>query len=241
MTLDQLIQQKAAQISYSKDEKNSIAKSSNHIRGLIENKPQFYGSYLGGSYKRSTMVKQVSDVDVYIQYMGGFMPKTVLKNLKTYLEVSYPNSEIRQDKPSILVNFNKIPFNITPYIQDNSGIIKIPNSSLDYWDMINFGVLEQRIIDLRSKDSKLIDLIKILKYWNFKYKKELQNYRIEEIVCSQFGNSFLDDGIANNLLSFFKMNGYAREAEKIHHLINCYTFLELAELKKSWLDFIDKR
>jgi hypothetical protein len=43
---------------------------------------------------------------------------------------SYPSTPIKQDKPSILVDFQKIPMNITPYRQDFYGNLSIPDNNL---------------------------------------------------------------------------------------------------------------
>ena len=123
----------------------------------------FNESFLGGSYKRGTMVKGISDVDVYFQYIGTSNPATALARLKTCLTTTYPNTTIKQDRPSIYVDFNKIPFNITPYKKDLWQNISIPNNMLYSWETIQFGVLETAITNLRGKNLKYIDLIKILK------------------------------------------------------------------------------
>ena len=57
--LDKIILEKSSYISYSQDELSNIAASSNHLRGIVKNQPDFNESFLGGSYKRGTMVKSI--------------------------------------------------------------------------------------------------------------------------------------------------------------------------------------
>ena len=121
--LDVFIKEKADSVSYSQAELSNIASSSNHLRGIIKNQPDFNESFVGGSYKRGTMVKGISDVDVYYQYTGTGNAQAALDRLKNCLVKTYPNSDIRQDKPSILVDFDRIPFNITPYKKTSTQLI----------------------------------------------------------------------------------------------------------------------
>ena len=238
--LDKFILEKTALISYSKEELSNIASTSNHLRDIIKNQNDFNESFLGGSYKRATMIKGVSDVDVYYQYIGVGNSQTALSRLKTCLISSYPNSIIKQDKPSILVDFQKIPFNITPYKKDYSGGISIPDNGLINWQKINFCELETAITALRQKNSKYIDLIKILKLWNFNHKKGLQNFDIEKRVCNLFLYSFnSSQSISDWVWTFFSNNGFQTDANKFFALMkNNYSD---ATLKSEWLKFIENK
>jgi hypothetical protein len=239
--LDRIILEKSSLISYSQTELSSIATSSNHLRGIINNQIDFNQSYLGGSYKRATMVKGISDVDIYFEYTGIGNPQTALTQLKKYLLNRYPNSIIKQDKPSIHVDFEKIPFNITPYksSQWNNNTISIPNYYLSNWKPINLAELDVAITTLRRKNSEYIDLIKILKLWNRNYQRRIKNFEIERMVCNLFVYSFsIMNSISDWLWTFFQSHGYIFEAQKIHTL----TFLENeSEIKSEWSKFIDHK
>ncbi|MFA6924680.1 MAG: hypothetical protein WC223_10570 [Bacteroidales bacterium] len=238
--LDKFIKEKVELISYSQAELSNIATTANHLREIIKNQPDFNESFLGGSYKRATMVKGVSDVDVYYQYTGTGNPQTALSRLKTCLTNSYPNSEISQDKPSILVDFDKIPFEITPYKKNVWGNgISIPDSTLINWQSINFGELETAITALRNKNPKYIDLIKILKLWNKNYNRGLKNFEIEKRVCNGFLYSYSTSAsITDWLWTFFQNNGFNADAQKIHSLM---LINDEATRKTEWLKFIDKK
>jgi hypothetical protein len=176
--LENYIKEKVDLISYSQNELSNIANTLSNLKSIINNERDYREPFLGGSYKRATMVKGVSDVDVYFKYVGNGNPQSALSVLKNGLLRSYPNTPIKQDKPSILVDFQKIPINITPYKQDNWGTLSIPDNNLLYWQVMNFGELENNIIRLRQQNPKLIDLIKILKLWNFNHRKGIKNFEI---------------------------------------------------------------
>lgn len=234
--LDSYIKEKADLISYSQAELSNIANTLSSIKNIINNERDFQQPFLGGSYKRATMVKGVSDVDVYFRYIGIGNPQSALSVLKNGLLRSYPNTPIKQDKPSILIEFQKIPMNITPYKQDYMGNLSIPDSNLQYWQTMNFGELENNIIRLKQQNRKLIDLIKILKLWNFNHTKGIKNFEIEKRVCSLFLNRYIASySLPDLMCTFFNNSGFQNDARKIHSLMLNNIF----NLKTEWLKFIN--
>lgn len=234
--LDNYIKEKVDLISYSQAELSNIANTLSSIKNIINNERDFQQPFLGGSYKRATMVKGVSDVDVYFRYVGSGNPQSALAILKNCLLNSYPNTPIKQDKPSILVDFQKIPINITPYKQDNWNNLSIPDNNLLHWQTMNFGELERNIVALRNQNSKLIDLIKILKLWNFNHRKGAKNFEIEKRVCSLFLNRYLSSYSLSDLIwTFFNNNGFPNDARKMHSLM----LNNSLNLKSEWLKFIN--
>lgn len=234
--LDNYIKEKVDLISYSQTELSNIANTLNNLKSIVNNQPDYREPFLGGSYKRATMVKGVSDVDVYFHYVGVGNPESALSVLKNGLLISYPNTPIKQDKPSILVNFQKIPINITPYKKDYFNNLSIPDNNLQYWQAMNFGELENNIIRLKQQNSKLIDLIKILKLWNFNHRKKIKNFEIEKRVCNLFLGRYLSSYSLSDLMwTFFTNNSFQNDASKIHRLMMYTNYT----LKTEWLKFIN--
>jgi hypothetical protein len=60
--LDKYIKDKADLISYSQQELSNIASTLSNLKSIINNENDFKAPFLGGSYKRATMVKGISDV-----------------------------------------------------------------------------------------------------------------------------------------------------------------------------------
>lgn len=238
--LDKYILEKADQISYSQQERSNIATTLSYLKNIVNNEPDFREPFLGGSYKRRTMVKGISDVDVYFRYTGTGNSQTALAKLKICLSQTYPNALIKQDKPSILADFNKIPINITPYKEDIYGNMSIPDRFLINWDYVKFGDLETTITALRQKNLKYIELIKILKLWNKNYNKGIKNFEIEKKVCNLFlYSNIISNSIADWIWTFLSNNGYQPDANKFFHLMkNNYSD---AALKSEWLCFIDNK
>lgn len=238
--LDQFIKDKADLISYNQTELSNIATTLSNLKDIINNDPDYRAPFLGGSYKRGTMVKGVSDVDVYFHYTGSGNPQSALDKLKKCLTLSYPTSEIRQDKPSILAEFKKIPINITPYKKDNWERLSIPDKYLLNWEQINFGELETAITALRQKNPKYIDLIKILKLWNFNYKRGIKNFEIERsIVNIYLYNNPNSQSIFDWIWTFIHNTGCITDSNRFYTL---KSYSNNTALQKSeWLKFIDNK
>jgi hypothetical protein len=238
--LDKFIKEKADLISFSQTELSNIATTLSNLKSIVNNQPDFREPFLGGSYKRATMVKGVSDVDVYFRYIGIGSSQSALMTLKNCLINSYPNTTIKQDKPSVLAEFNKIPINITPYKQDYSGNLSIPDKNLLNWTQINFGQLETTITALRQKNPNYISLIKILKLWNRNYDIRIKNFEIEKKVCDTFlYNIISSSAISDWIYTFLSNNGFQLHANRFFSLMkNNYND---TTLKTEWLNFIDKR
>ena len=235
--IEKYINETANSISFTQAELSNIAMTLSNLKNIINNESDFGEPFLGGSYKRATMVKGVSDVDVYFRYRGVGNSQTALTALKSRLVNSYPNTIIKQDNPSILADFNKIPINITPYKEDSFGNMSIPDKFPLNWKQINFGELERLIIQLRKKNSKYIDLIKILKFWNFNYKKGLKNFDIERKVCNIFLNPMsVSSTMTDWLWTFFQNNSYTSEYQKVHTL---FLITDEIKAKFEWQKFIN--
>jgi hypothetical protein len=237
--LDNLIKEKAINVSYSQLELSNIATTLSNLKSIINSQPDYREPFLGGSYKRATMVKGISDVDVYFRYTGIGNPQSALVTLKNCLSNSYPSTTIKQDKPSILADFNKIPINITPYKEDVYRNMSIPDKYLLNWQSISFGQLETAIVALRQKNIVFIDLIKILKLWNKNNNKNIKNFEIEIKVCNLFlYNQVSSYAISDLIYSFLANTGHQTDANRFFSLMkNNYS---MATLKTEWLKFIDK-
>lgn len=241
--LDKIILATAESVSYSHDEMSNIASSSNHLRDIIKNHTDFKSSFIGGSYQRKTMVKGISDVDIYYQYTGVGRPQAALDILKNCLSKTYSDSEIKQDKPSILASFRRIPFNITPYKKDTSSTtISIPSNDITSWRPINITPLETGVIALRGKNPQYGHLIKVLKLWNNHHDKKMKNYEVEQRVVGAFNSGFPHtQPITSMLQSFFKFYSLQDDSVKLVDLIGKASRLNEGQLRAEWLRYIENK
>ncbi len=236
--LDTIMKDYCREFSYDKVELDKRKKSANHLREIIKKENDFESSFIGGSHQRKTMVKGISDIDVYFKYVGDGNPQKALDDIRRCLKPHYPNAKIFQDKPCVLIHFKVIPINVTPY-KEVGADYKIPDKKLLNWNhIIHIHKLDKDFNKLKGKDSGFIDLVKLLKIWNLNYRRNLENYKIEENVCALFLDDNNDDynTLPKRFALFLKNNGFKKDAGKFTALMG-----KGQGIKKGWLDFIEKR
>jgi len=220
--------------SYNKAEIENIKSTNRDLRETIKKHPDFQSSFIAGSFINKTMVKGISDVDVYFKYIGKGNPKSALDHLKNILTNKYENAKIKQDNPSLLVEFRRIPYNINPYIEIE-GKKNMPDKKLERWENTGLGKNDEKLQKLKSKNPQFVDLIKVLKVWNAKYQK-MDNYKIEENVCSLFLNGNLKfEGLAKGMLLFLKNKNY--KIKDLKDLMKM-DIKETNKLKKAWNNYV---
>ncbi|MFA5762776.1 MAG: nucleotidyltransferase domain-containing protein [Bacilli bacterium] len=145
-----------------------------------------------GSFPRGTMltrsVDQHSDVDLMIVFnKSDSKPQTYLNRLKQFAEGRYPLSEVRQSRPSIVLEMNHLSFDLVPAIDRFIGGISIPSSS-DDWMSAGSDDTYDRLRKLNVKHRYFPGMaILLCKYWNVLKGYELDSYQIEKSVMEVAG------------------------------------------------------
>lgn len=238
--LNKLILETAAHHSYSEAALNNIKSTSQQLQSTLSQTQEFMKSLIGGSYKRGTLVKGISDIDIYVEYTGKEQPSVVLGKLKAHLISNYPDTDIRKDKPSVLVEFRKIPFNVTPFKLNQNHEMIIPNRNLTTWQHATLAKLEKDVNILKGHNQHYIDLIKILKLWNYRYERGYENFRIEELVVNLFTllTQQHKKDVSDWLVLFFRSNNLHNDSVKFSEVR--YARSE-GELKNKWSKFINNQ
>lgn len=161
--------------------RDSVLKRLNYVTDAI----------LMGSYKRKTMIRPPQDVDIFVVISVSSYsynsPNTVLGQLKRDLRSSYPNTDMRNDRPCLVLDFNKVTYDLTPAIP--SGTIlgthyKIPSQSGDTWQAAQDpNELATKLQNANYRLSqKLVPLVKMMKRCRDFNKLSIRSFQIEEIA-----------------------------------------------------------
>lgn len=126
---------------------------------------------LVGSYKKKTMIRPPSDVDVFVvvnEDRDRITPNAVLNRLKRELSNAYPNTTIRQDKPCLVLDFKFCKFELTPAIEDGGwwgGGYYIPQQGGNSWQNVDDPkeLEESLAVANRDQNGLLVPLIKMMK------------------------------------------------------------------------------
>ena len=191
-------------IELTENQRQNIIGSHTHLRQNILIPLDYVSdSFLTGSYKKHTMIRPPSDVDIFVLINHShyeITPNAVLNKLKRDLLGSYPDSEIRQEKPCIVLDFNHCKFELTPAIkvsQYANPDYYIPAQGGNTWMQAeNPRVLEERLSNAnRRLNGMLTRLIKMMKackrHNNLTDKKSFEMEEIA-IVYLTYVNSYRD-------------------------------------------------
>jgi len=213
-------------IELSQEQKTKIQKSHQYLRKNYLNKLDYVSNtFLTGSYKKSTLINHSNnDVDMFVVLNGynqyNIKPDTVLDKLKKDLKSKYTTTEIKQNKPCIVLNFRHITFELTPVIKiDNTlqlalGLENIPEfympnlSSNNEWVKIdNPRILEKELSIANKKfDNQLVPLIKMMK--KCKLHNNISNIQSFEIEKLAIDNLNYINNYRNGIEQLLKIYGW---------------------------------
>lgn len=146
--------------------------------------------YIFGSYSRGTILPRSMDSNSDIDYLVifsdlSYKPQTYLDWLIRFVEKNYPNSEIYQSNPTIVLSLNHINFELVPAINYPLYGIQIPAKASAYqnWlstDPIGFNT---KLINANKSHNNLIKpLVRIVKYWNSQNGYPYESFSLEQDV-----------------------------------------------------------
>jgi hypothetical protein len=137
-------------------------------------------------------------------------PKSILYKLKQDLQKCYPKTEIKQNKPCIVVGFNHITFELTPAIEienysktHNDFYIPSLSKNNEWQTVDNPRVLEDKLSNKNQElDGMLTPLIKMIK--KCKIENEIKNY-----------SSYEMEELAIENLNYWSFDNYRNGIEKL--------------------------
>lgn len=146
-----------------------IIASKDYLQSNLEGLDYIDKIILTGSYKKYTMLKPPDgDLDLFAilkDYSTSTQPQSILNRIKEDLKDTYPNSDIRQDRPCIVIDFDHCKIEITPAIPYVGGIFGyyIPKND-EGWQISN-PIASEDTLSKKNAELKyyLIPLIKMMK------------------------------------------------------------------------------
>lgn len=193
MSINEYLKETASKLVISESEKSSITTSINTLehRLSLYFGVQIKDKFIFGSYTRGTILPRKVDENSDIDYMivfdnpNNYKPQTFLNKLKNFAEARYSTSEIYQSSPTIVLELNKIKFELVPayyryglcYISDGQG----------GWMYTNPNNFNTSLVETNKNNKYLIKpIIRLVKYWNIvKNKRFFSSFKIEETIADQ--------------------------------------------------------
>ena len=203
LTIDQSFQKLLSNLHPTEKQRQRIKITRETIDSVLANDQRIFlhtqkqPSFLTGSYSRSTIIRPIHDVDLYIRVHYGKhakdkSPRSILLLMASVLKKRYPkNTKVNVDSPCIIVNFFDYKFEVAPVVcyEDKPDIYDVPAPGSQSWMQCYPHIPSRWLSSCNHKNNKMfIPLIKFLKQWNRVNKVGLKSFHLELLTEKVFGS-----------------------------------------------------
>lgn len=173
-----------------------------YILDKIENIKSNLNSYFGndilkvlvfGSFQRDTILPrkfdELSDIDILVVFNNSereYTPETYRTRLKKFAEYKYSTSNVIKDHPSVVLEMNKIKFDLVPSRKNSNFFIsnyQIPDKNGSWMDTDPFG-FSKELTDANKKYENLVKpMARLFKRWNSHNNYPFGTFELEKIIA----------------------------------------------------------
>lgn len=177
-------------------QEKTVSLRQQNIRSVLERELTVLDSFLGGSYRRNTLIAPLAnaDIDIFMildsQYYKLDGQAVLLNRVKQILRRTYSTtSDIFRDGQAVTIKFNDFRADIIPGFHRNNGGYLIPDSNLNRWIATD----PKKHVGIWSDANKkhhnvLVPLLKMLKAWNKCRTPMLRSFHLETMVLDILNN-----------------------------------------------------
>jgi len=182
-------------IKYDSNERKYIAEKVENIKLKLN---AYFGSEIKeilvfGSFKRDTILPrrfdERSDIDILIVFNNAdkeYTPETYRTKLKRFAENKYSRSTVVKDHPSVVLELNRIKFDLVPSRLYDFIFLKkyqIPDKSGSWIDTDPWG-FSKKLTDANIRyDNMVKPMVRLFKRWNSSSGYIFSSYELENIIA----------------------------------------------------------
>ena len=194
-TIDQGFKSLSSNLEITDLQESGVSTRQKSIREVMEAGLTVLDSFLGGSYRRNTMIAPLSeaDVDIFVVLSAKHFEVdgqlALLNKVKAVLRKTYTKTpEISANGQAVTIVFTDFRVDVVPTFNRKGGGYLIPDSQIGRW----IGTDPTKHVELwtaanKQHDGDLVPLIKMLKGWN-KSRNLLRSFHLECLALSVFNN-----------------------------------------------------
>lgn len=146
-----------------------------------------------GSFKRDTILPRKfderSDIDILVVFNNAekeYTPETYRSKLKKFAETKYYTSKVLKDHPSIVLEMNRIKFDLVPCrLKEGlfSDTYQIPDKLGSWMDTDPSG-FNKKLTDANTRYSSIVKPIaRLFKRWNSYNNYPFNTFELEQIIA----------------------------------------------------------
>lgn len=179
-----------ANLNISGLQESTVSTRQSNIRDAVEAEMKVLDSFLGGSYRRSTLIAPLSsaDIDIFVvldpKYFEQNGQASLLDKVKRVLRKTYTKTpEISRNGQAVTISFTDFKADVVPCFRRNGGGFLIPDSVMNRWIPTD----PKKHIDVwqqanKAHDGDLVPLMKMIKAWNVSHSWLLTSFHMEVLT-----------------------------------------------------------
>lgn len=182
-----------------------------------------------GSYKRDTILPRAfddkSDIDILVVFNNSqneYTPETYRARLKRFAETKYSTSTVVKDHPSVVLELNKIKFDLVPCkvvngLFSNSYQIPDKNGSWMHTDPTGFNT---KLTDANKRYNSIVKpMVRLFKRWNAYNSYPFSSYDLENLIADMnFSGDNYQTGFLYAINQFSTFGLSASASQKVNTL-----------------------
>lgn len=181
-------------------QESTVSSRQQSVRSAVDDGMMVLDSFLTGSYRRSTMIRPLTeaDVDIFVVLSSKHYEKNgqsnLLRELRTVLRKKYTKTpEISPNGQAVTITFTDFRVDVVPSFNRKGGGYLIPDATQNRW----VGTDPKRHVEIWTARNKqhtgnLVPMIKMLKAWN-KSRKVFRSFHLEVLALSVFNDIIISD------------------------------------------------
>lgn len=159
-----------------------------YMREQLQQRMDVEGNFLSGSYGRSTAVRPLNDIDIFLVLRPTAVlslrspPSAVLGAVKETLEAIYPGKRAKLQARSVNIEFSGtgIAYDVVPAFSRRADVYAIPDRDAPTWIETNPKIHAEMSTQANAQTgTKLKPLIKAVKHANHRHGKTARSFHLE--------------------------------------------------------------
>ncbi|RIE07640.1 nucleotidyltransferase [Candidatus Cryosericum odellii] len=175
---------------------SDVSTRQNNVRDVVAGDMDVLGSFLTGSYSRSTLIAPLpeADIDVFVvldpKYFerngqASLLDKTRRALLKTYTRTP----KVSRNGQAVTITFTDFAVDVVPAFNRSGGGYLIPDSIHNVWIETDPRVHVKAMIDANAiHNGDLVPVVKMIKCWNRNIGYDFVSFYLELLAIKVFAN-----------------------------------------------------
>lgn len=175
-------------------QRQAVSSQHTHMRTQLQKTMSVVDNFLTGSYSRSTAIRPLNDVDLFLVLdatrhpgPGRGTPKDCLRELRGVLNGMYPNKDwpiLQSRSVNVAFSGTGVGYDVVPAFLDGAAeVYRIPDRDSNRWIRSNPKVHQRKSTEANLRAGQmLVPLVKAAKHWNVKAGKPMRSFHLEVLA-----------------------------------------------------------